>query len=111
MHVHVRVCFHDCICKDHRPPHQMLHNRLTPINSGAAVVLFNSPLAAWQLLFSAPSHSTAVYPVTLPSPHTQSLMRSSKHSIVLHISRTTAVHLAVLILDVDNYQDLGPFEI
>lgn len=86
----------------------MIHNHLTPINSGAVVVLFDSPLSVQQLLFSAPSHSTTVYLVTLPSPHTQSLVHSNKRSIMLH-------HLLnysyTVIVDAVNYQDLGPFDI
>lgn len=72
MHVHARVRSCNCICKDHRPPHQMIHNHLTPINSGAVVVLFNSPLTAWQLLLSPLTLNYAVSCYTAQPPHSVS---------------------------------------
>lgn len=54
--LHIYMCVCVCICKDHRPPHQMIQNHLTPISSGALIVLSNSPLAAWQLS-SRPPHT------------------------------------------------------
>lgn len=65
--VYVRVDV--CVCEDHRPPHQMIQNHLTPISRGALVMPPNSPSATWQLFSQTiPLTFTATHPVSPPPP-------------------------------------------